>query len=105
MENISPKIAAAFGVGFIGFILAAYSYNKHHKPEYADSLYNELDVIDNEQSDEQSVEKSDEQSVEQSDEQKVKQEVEKEIDKKDWSQFWKEEYTNIKNNQQSKSTA
>ena len=109
MENISPKIAAAFGVGFIGFILAAYSYNKHHKPEYADSLYNELDdeldVIDNEQSLKKSDEKNDEKNDEQSDEQEVKQEVKNEIDKKGWSQFWKEEYTNIKNNQQSKSTA
>jgi len=57
MEKISPKIAAAFGVGFIGFILAAYSYNKHHKPDYADSLYNELDEEENnEQNNEQSVE-------------------------------------------------
>lgn len=38
MEKISPKMAGAFGVGFLGFIMAAYSYNKHHKPEYADNL-------------------------------------------------------------------
>ena len=34
MEKISPKMAAAFGVGFMGFILAAYSYNQQHKEEY-----------------------------------------------------------------------
>ena len=47
MEKISPKMAAAFGVGFIGFIMAAYSYNKHHKPDYADNLiekFNDDDV-------------------------------------------------------------
>ena len=27
-------MAAAFGVGFMGFILAAYSYNQQHKEEY-----------------------------------------------------------------------
>lgn len=38
MNNISPKMAAAFGMGFIGFILAAYSYNQEHKNEYKDAL-------------------------------------------------------------------
>ena len=38
MDNISPKMAATFGVGFLGFILAAYSYNKYHKPEYTEEL-------------------------------------------------------------------
>ena len=32
MDNVTPKLAATFGVGFLGFILAAYSYNKYHKP-------------------------------------------------------------------------
>ena len=116
MEKISPKIAAAFGVGFIGFILAAYSYNKHHKPDYADSLYNELDdeekttTQNNEQNIEHNVEQSVEQSVEQNNEQNnnkcvdksVEQEVKNEIDKTGWAQFWKEEYTDIKNNKQRK---
>ena len=119
MEKISPKIAAAFGVGFIGFILAAYSYNKHHKPDYADSLYNELDdeekttTQNNEQNVEQSVEKNNEQNVEKNNEQNVEknnnqsveQEVKNEIDKTGWAQFWKEEYTDIKNNKQNKQTS
>ena len=108
MEKISPKIAAAFGVGFIGFILAAYSYNKHHKPDYADSLYNELDdeekttTQNNEQNVEQSVEQNNEQNVEKNNNQSVEQEVKNEIDKTGWAQFWKEEYTDIKNNKQNK---
>ena len=40
MDNVSPKLAATFGVGFLGFILAAYSYNKHHKPDYTEELIN-----------------------------------------------------------------
>jgi len=38
MEKISPKMAAAFGAGFLGFIMVAYSYNKSHKPDYGEQL-------------------------------------------------------------------
>ena len=30
MDNVS-QISSHFWLGFLGFILAAYSYNKHHK--------------------------------------------------------------------------
>ena len=29
MDKLSPKMAATFGLGFAGCIVAAYSYNKH----------------------------------------------------------------------------
>lgn len=117
MEKISPKMAAAFGVGFLGFIMAAYSYNKHHKPDYADNLVKhfsddmersikEEEDINAENNNEQSVEHSVEQNNEQNNnkcvDKSVEQEVKNEIDKTGWAQFWKEEYTDIKNNKQRK---
>ena len=44
MEHISPKMAGAFGVGFIGFIFAAYSYNQQHKNEFIH--YSNGDTLD-----------------------------------------------------------
>ena len=48
MNSITPKMAAAFGMGFIGFILAAYSYNQQHKNEFApvssEKISNNLDM-------------------------------------------------------------
>ena len=43
MDNVTPKLAATFGVGFLGFILAAYSYNKYHKPDYTEELLKTTD--------------------------------------------------------------
>ena len=46
METVSPKLAAAFGIGFIGFILAAYSYNR--KSDFDDEPINNVEHIVNE---------------------------------------------------------
>ena len=80
MEKVSPKMAAAMGVGFFGFILAAYSYNKYHKPEYTD----EVNTIDkNEEMESRGKE--------------IKEEVKQSIEKKKsmWKTFWEGEYTKI----------
>ena len=86
MDNVSPKLAATFGVGFLGFILAAYSYNKHHKPEYTEELINktnEQELQDNKTNLE-----------------KISEEVKLEITKKSSSltEFLKKEFDMFKNN-------
>ena len=37
-------MAATFGLGFVGFIVAAYSYNKHHKPSYTEDLIENYEI-------------------------------------------------------------
>ena len=87
MEKISPKLAAAFGVGFLGFIMAAYSYNKHHKPEYADNLVKHFsDDM------ERSI-KEDERNTKNDD----KNDKDDKNEDKPWGKFWKGEYENLKN--------
>lgn len=103
MEKISPKMAAAFGVGFLGFIMAAYSYNKHHKPDYADNLVKHFsDDMERsiKEEDETNAENNAENDAENNAENnEVKKEVKKKVKNEinqTWGQFWKGEYENIK---------
>ena len=89
MDNVTPKLAATFGVGFLGFILAAYSYNKYHKPEYSDDLLKTTE-IDNEQT-ETNQENTENIKLD------IKEEV-KETITSNWSNFWKKEFVQFKNN-------
>ena len=84
MEKVSPKMAAAMGVGFIGFILAAYSYNKYHVPEYSNEVKN---IVESEEAEAAGKE--------------IKQEVKKSIDEKksSWKKFWHGAYTNLSNDE------
>ena len=85
MDNVSPKLAATFGVGFLGFILAAYSYNKHHKPDYTEELINKTN--------------NEEDSTNDSNLEKISEEVKNEILKKSsLSEFLKKEFEMFKNN-------
>lgn len=85
MDNVSPKLAATFGVGFLGFILAAYSYNKHHKPDYTEELINKTN--------------NEEDSINESNLEKITKEVKNEILKKSsLSEFLKKEFDLFKNN-------
>lgn len=91
MDNISPKMAATFGVGFLGFILAAYSYNKYHKPEYTEEL------ILNTENEENSTDNDDTNGNKTID--NISLEVKEEIKKKSrWTSFWKNEFYDLKNN-------
>ena len=47
MEKVSPKMAAAMGMGFIGFIMAAYSYNKYHTPDYVEEMQQNVENEEN----------------------------------------------------------
>mgnify|MGYP001172958534 CR=1 FL=1 len=93
MENVSPKMAAAMGVGFVGFIMAAYSYNKYHAPDYIDEMQqnvNNEDKIDN-------IEKNIKQNVTEELNTKAN-EIAKKIKKVSgihWGKFWKTEYNNM----------
>ena len=89
MDNVTPKLAATFGVGFLGFILAAYSYNKYHKPDYSDDLLKTTE-IDNEQT-ETNQENTENIKLD------IKEEVKKTITSQ-WSNFWKKEFADFKNN-------
>ena len=85
MDNVSPKLAATFGVGFLGFILAAYSYNKHHKPDYTEELINKTN--------------NEEDSTNESNLEKITKEVKYEILKKSsLAEFLKKEFDMFKNN-------
>jgi hypothetical protein len=115
MEKISPKLAAAFGVGFLGFIMAAYSYNKHHKPEYADNLVkhfsddmersikeDERNTKDYDDKDDNN-DKNDKNDKDDKDDKNDKNDKDDKDDKNDknedkpWGKFWKGEYENLKN--------
>ena len=85
MDNVSPKLAATFGVGFLGFILAAYSYNKHHKPDYTEELINKTN--------------NEEDTINNSNLEKITKEVQDEILKKSsLAEFLKKEFDMFKNN-------
>ena len=86
MDNVTPKLAATFGVGFLGFILAAYSYNKYHKPDYTEELLKTTD------------EDNDNETVSEDTQSDIKQEIKEKITSQ-WTQFWKKEFTDFKNNE------
>ena len=86
MDNVTPKLAATFGVGFLGFILAAYSYNKYHKPDYTEELLKTTDEDNNNN------------PVSEDTKSNIKQEIKEKITSQ-WTQFWKKEFTDFKNNE------
>ena len=98
MDNVTPKLAATFGVGFFGFIMAAYSYNKYHKPEYTEELLKTTNEDNyNEPVSENTKEKS---SL------NIKEDIKEDIteDGKEkitshWTKYWKKEFTDFKNNE------
>ena len=98
MENISPKMAGAFGVGFISFILAAYSYNQQHKNEFVPAEKKTKSLEEKKES----LEKEDNKNSISKDleEKNIKNDVEKFIsDVKEeisWGQFWKDEYDDMR---------
>ena len=121
MEKISPKMAAAFGAGFLGFIMVAYSYNKSHKPDYGEQLVENFNNDENINSKESlgSTNTVDSNTVDSNtvdantvdattyantvdpgavDVIGIKKEVDDEVkdDKKTWSKYWKSEYENLK---------
>lgn len=90
MDNVTPKLAATFGVGFFGFILAAYSYNKYHKPEYTEELLkttNEDNIIES-----VSENKKEQSPLD------IKEEIKEKITSQ-WTKYWKKEFTDFKNNE------
>ena len=95
MEKVSPKMAAAMGVGFFGFIMAAYSYNKYHTPDYVEEMQQN---VNNEDSDKpENVKKIIKQEVTEaikSNANKLTQKI-KEASGVHWGQFWKTEYNNM----------
>lgn len=98
MDKISPKMAAAFGVGFIGFIFAAYSYNQQHKDEfihYSNENLNTSETKIAENSDNDSLDKT---KNEKNITEKVTSFLE-DIKKKksNWGKFWKGEYEDMRN--------
>ena len=104
MEKISPKLAAAFGVGFLGFIMAAYSYNKHHKPEYADNLVKHFsDDMERSIKEDERNTKDDKDDNNDKNDKNDKDDKDDKNDKNDknedkpWGKFWKGEYENLKN--------
>lgn len=94
MEHISPKMAGAFGVGFIGFIFAAYSYNQQHKNEFIHySNDDTLDISEN------TIKSND--ALDKNENNDTKEEVTSFIEdikkKPTWGKFWKSEYQNMRN--------
>lgn len=90
MDNVTPKLAATFGVGFFGFILAAYSYNKYHKPEYTEELLkttNEDNITESVSENKKETSSSD-----------IKKEIKEKLTSQ-WTKYWKKEFTDLKNNE------
>ena len=88
-------MAGAFGVGFIGFIFAAYSYNQQHKNEFIHySNDNTLDISENTIKSKDPLDKS-----ENNDTKKEVTNFIEDIKKKKptWGKFWKSEYENMRN--------
>ena len=109
MEKISPKMAAAFGVGFMGFILAAYSYNQQHKEEYipTDDENDVRNKVMNTEKKEEHLEKINKdlsnneisENIDDTLDKNIKNEVNDflaEEKKRNWGEFWKNEYTRSK---------
>ena len=109
MEKISPKMAAAFGVGFMGFILAAYSYNQQHKEEYipTDDENDVRNKVMNTEKKEEHLEKINKdlsnneisENIDDTLDKNIKNEVNDFLakeKKRNWGEFWKNEYTRSK---------
>ena len=98
MEKVSPKMAAAMGMGFIGFIMAAYSYNKYHTPDYVEEMQQN---VENEEKDKPV--KIEKKAIKQDVTEAIKTTANNLAEKikatsgVHWGQFWKNEYDNIGN--------
>ena len=103
MNSITPKMAAAFGMGFIGFILAAYSYNQQHKNEFtpvsSEKNSNNLEENNSENNSENNEENNEEIKEEVSS--FIKKIGNKHGNKNVWGQFWKGEYENMRSEKDS----
>ena len=86
-------MAAAFGMGFIGFIFAAYSYNQQNKEDIYDVSSNLEDS-----------DKSKYNSIDNTEENTNHLENNSIIDKtkKHWGKFWKGEYKNMRSEEEEK---
>ena len=96
MEKVSPKMAAAMGMGFIGFIMAAYSYNKYHTPDYVEEMQQN---VENEEKDKPV--KIEKKAIKQDVTEAIKTTANNIAEKikatsgVHWGQFWKNEYDNL----------
>lgn len=100
MENVSPKMAAAMGVGFLGFIMAAYSYNKYHTPDYVEEMQQN---VENEEKGKPPQEKE---NIKTEVTEAIKtgaDKLAKKLKEKTglhWGQFWKNEYNTMNTDNQ-----
>ena len=104
MEKVSPKMAAAMGVGFLGFIMAAYSYNKYHTPDYVEEMQQNVNNEDSDKTD--NVKKNIKQEVTdaiKSEANKLTKKI-KEASGVHWGQFWKNEYNTMNDPENEKNT-
>ena len=104
MEKVSPKMAAAMGVGFLGFIMAAYSYNKYHTPDYVEEMQQN---VENEEKDKpiEVEKKSIKQEVTEAiktNANKLAEKIKDSTDGVHWGQFWKNEYNNMNDGENKK---
>jgi hypothetical protein len=92
MEKVSPKMAAAMGVGFLGFIMAAYSYNKYHTPDYVDEMQQNINNEDKSDNIEQNIKHDVSEAIK-----SKADDITKKIKASGvhWGQFWKTEYDNM----------
>ena len=107
MERITPKMAAAFGVGFLGFIVAAYSYNQQHKHEYIHYSNDDKDKNDEYNGDNKDLEINDnkdslENTKLKNNNTNIKTEISSFLEdikekKPNWGKFWKSEYQDMRN--------
>ncbi len=104
MEKVSPKMAAAMGVGFLGFIMAAYSYNKYHTPDYVEEMQQN---VENEEKDKPI--KVDKKDIKKEVSDAIKTSADKLASKLKettglhWGQFWKNEYDSMNTKEDKKS--
>jgi hypothetical protein len=94
MEKVSPKMAAAMGVGFFGFIMAAYSYNKYHTPDYVEEMQQNVNNEDTNDTIEKPNIKQDVTEAIKSKANEITKKI-KEASGVHWGEFWKTEYNNM----------
>mgnify|MGYP004005576435 CR=1 FL=1 len=94
MEKVSPKMAAAMGVGFFGFIMAAYSYNKYHTPDYVEEMQQNVNNEDtNDTIEKPNIKKGVTEAIKSRE--KVITKKTKKASGVHWGEFWKTEYNNM----------
>ena len=96
MEKVSPKMAAAMGVGFLGFIFAAYSYNKYHVPEYSEDVKK---IVKNEEDEANGAQINTKEKKANNDEKNTNDDEKK----TNWKKFWHGAYNTISSEKPEKS--